>query len=138
MSKVQIDLTAVKRLIDTVWEKNNQLKNTLQTLKVIQKERDELAEKADYKEKLLDEELGKLKQLHQATTEKMEKVNRRQVDDLINTHAQEKQTLIDSYEKKLQKQASELQKENHDLSQSVQKLSKENQAIINRIRGLEK
>ncbi len=136
MTTEQIDLTLVKSLINHVWELKKQVQTLTQKLDKTDKERTELADKVSYKDNFFNEEMTKLKQLHQATTESMEKANRQQIDTLVNTHAEEKQALINSYEEKLKTAVDKLKKENEAINKTLEKLSAENQAVINRIRGI--
>ncbi len=137
MTTEQIDLALVKNLINHVWELKKQVQTLTQKLDKTEKERIELADKVSYKDSFFNEEMTKLKQLHQTTIENMEKVNHEQIDTLVNTHKIEKQTLVNDYEKKLKDTITELKKENDSISSTLEKLAIENQAIINRIRGIE-
>ncbi|MBS9781641.1 MAG: hypothetical protein KGV56_04030 [Gammaproteobacteria bacterium] len=137
MTTEQIDLALVKSLINHVWELKKQVQTLTQKLDKTEKERIELADKVSYKDSYFNEEMTKLKQLHQNTIDNMEKANREQVDTLVSTHKKEKQTLVNDYEKQLKDTVSELKKENESISDTLEKLAIENQAIINRIRGIE-
>ncbi len=137
MTTEQIDLALVKSLINHVWELKKQVQTLTQKLDKTEKERVELADKVSYKDSFFNEEMTKLKQLHQNTIENMEKANREQIDTLVSTHKTEKQTLVNDYEKQLKDTVAELKKENKSITDTLEKLAIENQAIINRIRGIE-
>ncbi len=137
MTTEQIDLALVKSLINQVWELKKQVQTLSQQLDKTEKERVELADKVSYKDNFFNEEMTKLKQLHQTTIENMEKANREQVDTLVDTHKKETQVLVNDYEKQLNDTVVELTKENEKISHTLEKLAIENQAIINRIRGIE-
>ncbi len=137
MKTEQIDLSLVKRLIDNVWELKKQVQILTQQLDKTEKERNELQNKVTQQESSFANEISELKQSYQITTESTAKENQEQISSLTSSYNEEKQRIIDDYEEKIAGITSELKEENDKLSQNLQRLSLENRAIINRIRGIE-
>ena len=126
MTTEPIDLASVKSLIDNVWKLKKQVQTLTKKWEVAENDRDHMATQLSTKERLFQDEVRHLKKTHNTAIENQKKVA-----------AQEKKSLIDEYENKLQKAISELERKNITLYESKEKLSQENHAIINRIRGIE-
>lgn len=137
MTTEQIDLASVKRLIDNVWELKKQVQTLTQKLDISENERTDLAGQVSSKEQWFNDEISKLKSTYLSESQQIEQSTKAHIDELVSTHAEEKQSLIDDYEAKLASTITELQQKNDALCQSMEKLSHENQSIINRIRGIE-
>ncbi len=136
MTTEQIDLASVKRIINNVWELKKQVQILSEKLTVSENERQNLADLLSSKEERFNTEISQLKSDHSSTIQKQEQSTKQKIDQLVNEYANEKTTLIESYEKKLETVTTELQQKNATLQQSIEKLSQENQAITNRIRGI--
>lgn len=136
MTTEQIDLVSVKRLIDNVWALKKQVQTLTEQLDKTEKERSELSEKVTTQDQHNDKEMEKLKSLHQAAMQNLQQNNTQKIDEMTESHNLEKQAMTESFDEQLKTSVSAMEEKNEALSSALEKISRENQAMINRIRGL--
>jgi|GEM_PF-6043779 len=121
----QIDLLALRQLIDQAHELQRQLGLTREQLDKVSAERDVLQSRLQQKDEAYLREKAQLNAQHKTTVVSLKQSNNDSIASLKSAHQAELTTLRD-----------ELTKKNANLLKEMQKTQKSNQAMFNRIRGI--